>query len=296
VFENVAEVSGVAVAPARKLRERSHSLSRPKSQSAQRHPLAAPKNPRGVDGCSRLMNCLVMGGRTFARYEFFYSDIDRPWFKEDRFRTELSKRGVPPDTNFSRRQWSVIRSMVFKRPRRFSPQFIKQERAKLEQYRSTMRCLQHMGLPRPEDFSFEVVRPIEVGTTVTAIMFGSLHRGVVLDYNVDRCSYYIKFDKKELGQAFCLDCEVATYEVPAVLYGVDSVAVEATATGVAAERNQPAAGESENGMRYASVRKVAQEYRKNTAISMESRNGVVKHDVGNGHRAFDGNVDHYGMD
>jgi hypothetical protein len=196
-----------------------------------------------------------MGGRTFARYEFFYSDLDRPWFKEDTFRIELSKRGIAPDAKFSRRQWSVIRRVVFKRPRRFSVQFIKQERAKLEQYRSTMRCLQHLGLPCPEGFLFKVVRPIEVGTTVTAIKFGSLHRGVVLDYNVDSCSYYIEFDKKELGLEFCRDYEVASYGVPTVMYGTDSVTLEGTATAVAAARNQPR-GELENGKSYASAGKV----------------------------------------
>ena len=30
--------------------------------------------------CSKLINCLQGSGRNMARYEFFYSDIDRPWY------------------------------------------------------------------------------------------------------------------------------------------------------------------------------------------------------------------------
>ena len=149
-----------------------------------------------------------------------------------------------------------------------------------------MRCLQHMGLPCPDYFSFKVLRPIDVGTTVTAIKFGSLHRGVVLDYNVDRCSYYIEFDKKELGLEFCLDYEVATYRVPTLMYGTDSVTLEGTDTAVAAARNQPR-GELENGKSYASIGKVTPEYRKGTTAFT---NGVVEHFIGNGHIGAKGNL------
>ena len=150
--------------------------------------------------------------QTFAMYEFFYSDLDRPWFTYDWFGADIASRGVSPGSNFSRSDWLLIRREILSRPRRFSKRFIKQELRKLEEYRSTARCLQHTGLPRPEGFPFEVVHPIKYGAHVTAFndQRGALSRGIVVDYNMRLCAYCVSFDG--LPSTLCPDTAVASHK------------------------------------------------------------------------------------
>jgi DIRP len=147
--------------------------------------------------CMRLIRFLNNGARSFARYEFFYSDIDRPWFLHNFFSDELKQRGIPMDARFTRREWSVIRKTLFSRPRRFSSQFIKLEIQKLDEFRSFVRNTRI---------------PIQTGTRVTAYNSNLklLHRGVIRDFNADNISYLVEFERKELGCCFVPDYEVAT--------------------------------------------------------------------------------------
>lgn len=60
-------------------------------------PLAPPPTG-GSDAQDTVWNRKLIIGlnglmRSFARYELFYSDIDRPWFNFNQFRVELEKRG-----------------------------------------------------------------------------------------------------------------------------------------------------------------------------------------------------------
>ena len=204
--------------------------------------------------CSKLINFLNSGGRSFARYEFFYSDIDRAWFNFNFFALDLSKLGIPTDIKLTRTEWSLVRQHIRKRPRRFSRNFVKQEVEKLRAYRSIIRKMQHSGMPRPKGFLFEVPRAIKVGATVTAYSrkFCILHRGMVLDYDIDRRMYLVQFERKELGFEFCPDVEVASHGVPEILDICNVVALDGTPVGLFANQNRQY-GDLEYGTCYASL-------------------------------------------
>jgi len=204
--------------------------------------------------CTKLIHCLNGRGRSFARHEFFYSDIDRPWFNFDSFRVDLAKRGISPDARFSRSEWSIIRQQIRKRPRLFSKAFVAEELTKLRQYRSTIWAMQHEELPRPEGFLFEVPRPINAGTTVTALHRGIdiLHRGVVLAYDKSRAQYLVQFERKELGFGFCPDHEVASHGVPQLLPSPSACALDGAKIGGFVEQDCPA-GATDYGTAYALV-------------------------------------------
>lgn len=178
---------------------------------------------------SELIRCPTTDSRPFTRYEFFYSDIDRPWFNYDWFDADLACRGISPESNFSRRDWIFIRGDSLRRPRRFSKRFIKQELRKLEEYRSTARCLQHTGLPRPEGFPFEVLRPIKYGDNVTAFnsQIGALDRGVVVSYDLGRCAYFVSFNGRP--STLCPDTAVASHGTPLLLLDCEPIVVNDTA-------------------------------------------------------------------
>ena len=77
--------------------------------------------------------------------EYFYSFIDKPFFKENELVETLHDAGMPIDLN--KREWSMIRQQFSEqqkkpqnRPRRlFSAQFIEDEKKKLVTYRKIFR-------------------------------------------------------------------------------------------------------------------------------------------------------------
>jgi hypothetical protein len=211
---------------------------------------------RYASWCAKLINCLNGRGRSFARNEFFYSDIDRPWFNFDSFRVELAKMGISPDTKFSRSEWSVIRQQIRKRPRRFSKNFVAEESNKLRKYRHVIWEMQHEGRARPEGFLFDVPDSIVPGTTVTALHQGLdiLHRGVVLGYDKNRASYLVQFERKELGFWLCPDHEVASHGEPKLLSRMPSAhGLDGTEIGGFGEERCPP-GATGYGTGYAQVK------------------------------------------
>ena len=203
-----------------------------------RHPLMMDHTTNGrltgTDGrysawTSKLMRRVNSDDRPFTRYEYFYSDVDRPWFNYDWLSAELADRGIPPHSNFARTNWHLIRRKTLPRPRRFSKRFIQQELRKLEEYRSTVRILQHTGLQPPEGFPFEVIQPIEVGTQVTAFndQLGALRDAVVDGYDFGRCAYLVSFD--QMPCTLCPDTFVASQGEPQLLYDAEPITVNDTA-------------------------------------------------------------------
>lgn len=229
--------------------------------------------------CSRLLNCLNSGGRSFARYEFFYSDIDRPWFNFNYFELDLCKLGIPTDTKLTRTEWSLVRQQIRKRPRRFSRNFVNQEVERLKDYRSIVRKMQHMGMPRPKGFLFEVPRAIEVGTVVTAFCkkYHILHRGMVLDYDFSRRMYLIQFERKELGFEFCPDVEVASHGVPQLFTSCDTLALDGSPIGCFADSNNQH-GDPEYGTCHSSTQNLKQNAKKNDQAKPMSASEVVQFD------------------
>ena len=111
----------------------------------------------------KMIDSLTGSARSWARYEFFYSDIDRPWFNFNEFHIELAKHGVSPLAKLTRKEWSAVREAIRGRPRRFSKKFISSEMNKLNSYRHLVRMMQHTGVPRPPNFGYEVYPAIKVG-------------------------------------------------------------------------------------------------------------------------------------
>ncbi|KAL1536274.1 protein ALWAYS EARLY 3-like [Salvia divinorum] len=106
----------------------------------------------------------------------------------------------------TRVEWGAIRSSLGK-PRRFSEQFLKEEKEKLNQYRDSVR--KHYtelregrgGLPT------DLVRRLSVGQRVTAIhpKTREVHDGSVLTADHSRCR--VQFDRHELGFEFIMDID-----------------------------------------------------------------------------------------
>lgn len=172
--------------------------------------------------CHKLVNCLNGGARGWAMKEFFYSDIDRPFYTANSFAKEVAKLGILPNAKMTRREWSVVRRMIRRRPRRFSKRFILSQLRERNKYRKMVRDLQQ----KPDETNhtgYAIPAPIRVGATVTAYnkKFLILHRGVILHHEpsngTTNGNYLVQFERKELGHEMCSDTEVASHGVPDIL-------------------------------------------------------------------------------
>ena len=189
--------------------------------------------------CVKMIDSLTGSARSWARHEFFYSDIDRPWFNFNEFQTELAKHGISPTVKLTRQEWSAVRKAIRGRPRRFSSKFVRDELNKLNKYRHLIRMMQHTGLPRPPHFGYEVYSAIKIGHVVTAYTrrFRILQRGTVLTYDANRKMYLIQFERTEVGFEFVLDIDVASHGLPELLYEASEVALDETLIGGFADKN-----------------------------------------------------------
>ena len=189
--------------------------------------------------CVKMIDSLTGSARSWARHEFFYSDIDRPWFNFNEFQTELAKHGISPTVKLTRQEWSAVRKAIRGRPRRFSSKFVRDELVKLNNYRHLIRMMQHTGLPRPPHFGYEVYSAVKIGHIVTAYTrrFRILQRGTVLTYDANRKMYLIQFERTEVGFEFVLDIDVASHGLPELLYEASEVALDETLIGGFADKN-----------------------------------------------------------
>ncbi|KAM3337589.1 protein ALWAYS EARLY 3 isoform X1 [Capsicum galapagoense] len=145
--------------------------------------------------------------RSWSIYEWFYSAIDYPWFAQKEFVEYLDHVGLGHVPRLTRVEWSVIRSSLG-RPRRFSVQFLNEERDKLNQYRESVRT--HYSELREgtrEGLPADLARPLSVGQRVIAIhpKTREIHDGSVLTVDRSRCR--VQFDRPELGVEFVMDFE-----------------------------------------------------------------------------------------
>ncbi|XP_021727746.1 protein ALWAYS EARLY 3-like isoform X3 [Chenopodium quinoa] len=156
----------------------------------------------------RLCNCLSSHRvRRWCVYEWFYSAIDYPWFAKSEFVEYLYHVGLGHVPRLTRVEWGVIRSSLGK-PRRFSQQFLKEEKEKLNYYRESVRShYSELRMGKREGLPTDLARPLTVGQRVIAIHPRSreVHNGNVLtvDHNVCR----IQFDRPELGVEFVKDID-----------------------------------------------------------------------------------------
>ncbi|KAK6254539.1 hypothetical protein SCA6_015844 [Theobroma cacao] len=145
--------------------------------------------------------------RRWCTFEWFCSTIDYPWFAKREFVEYLDHVGLGHVPRLTRVEWGVIRSSLGK-PRRFSEQFLKEEREKLYQYRESVRT--HYAELRAgigEGLPTDLARPLSVGQRVIAIhpKTREIHDGNVLI--VDHSRYRIQFDSTELGVESVMDID-----------------------------------------------------------------------------------------
>ncbi|KAL6548493.1 hypothetical protein OROGR_008914 [Orobanche gracilis] len=156
----------------------------------------------------KLSNCLLNHRlRIWCNYEWFYSAIDYPWFAKREFVEYLYHVGLGHVPRLTRVEWGVIRSSLGK-PRRFSEQFLKEEKEKLNQYRDSVR--KHYTELREgtrEGLPTDLARPLFVGQRVIAIHSKTreISDGSVLTVDHSKCR--IQFDRPELGVEFVMDID-----------------------------------------------------------------------------------------
>ncbi|XVF28360.1 hypothetical protein REPUB_Repub15cG0023000 [Reevesia pubescens] len=145
--------------------------------------------------------------RRWCAFEWFYSTIDYPWFAKREFVEYLDHVGLGHVPRLTRVEWGVIRSSLGK-PRRFSEQFLKEEREKLYQYRESVRThYTELRAGIAEGLPTDLARPLSVGQRVIAVhpKTREIHDGSVLI--VDHNRYRIQFDNPELGVEFVVDID-----------------------------------------------------------------------------------------
>nr|XP_027075043.1 protein ALWAYS EARLY 3-like [Coffea arabica] len=156
----------------------------------------------------KLANCLSNHRlRRWCAYEWFYNAIDYPWFAKREFVEYLYHVGLGHVPRLTRVEWGVIRSSLGK-PRRFSQQFLKEEKEKLNKYRDSVRT--HYTELRKgirEGLPTDLARPLTVGQRVIAIhpKTREIHDGSVLTVDHSRCR--VQFDRPELGVEFVMDVD-----------------------------------------------------------------------------------------
>ncbi|KAL6532247.1 hypothetical protein OROGR_014217 [Orobanche gracilis] len=156
----------------------------------------------------KLSNCLLNHRlRRWCNYEWFYSAIDYPWFAKREFVEYLYHVGLGHVPRLTRVEWGVIRSSLGK-PRRFSEQFLKEEKEKLNQYRDSVR--KHYTELREgtrEGLPTDLARPLSVGQRVIAIhpRTREINDGSVLTVDHSKCR--IQFYRPELGVEFVMDID-----------------------------------------------------------------------------------------
>uniref|UniRef100_A0A2N9IY91 HTH myb-type domain-containing protein n=1 Tax=Fagus sylvatica TaxID=28930 RepID=A0A2N9IY91_FAGSY len=156
----------------------------------------------------KLSNCLSSDqARRWCTFEWFYSAIDYPWFAKREFMEYLDHVGLGNVPRLTRVEWGVIRSSLG-RPRRFSEQFLKEEREKLNQYRESVRGhYAELCAGTREGLPTDLARPLSVAQRVIALhpRTREIHDGSVLTVDHSRCR--IQFDQPELGVEFVLDID-----------------------------------------------------------------------------------------
>ncbi|XP_059668464.1 protein ALWAYS EARLY 3 isoform X2 [Cornus florida] len=156
----------------------------------------------------KLSNCLSNPRlRRWCAFEWFYSSVDYPWFAKREFVEYLYHVGLGHVPRLTRVEWGVIRSSLGK-PRRFSEQFLKEEKEKLNQYRDSVRKhYTELRAGTREGLPTDLARPLSVGQRVMAIhpKTREIHDGGVLTVDQSRCR--VQFDRPDLGVEFVMDID-----------------------------------------------------------------------------------------
>ncbi|KAL8244693.1 hypothetical protein R6Q59_010951 [Mikania micrantha] len=145
--------------------------------------------------------------RRWCTFEWFYSAIDDPWFAKREFVEYLFHVGLGHVPRLTRVEWGVIRSSLGK-PRRFSDQFLKEEKDKLNQFRDSVRThYTELRAGSRDGLPTDLARPLTVGQHVLAVYpkTREIHDGTVLTVDHDRCR--VQFNHPELGVEIIMDTD-----------------------------------------------------------------------------------------
>lgn len=152
----------------------------------------------------------------WCKAEWFYSYIDKGFFSHNEFEEALKVLKLNEIECFTKYEFQLIRS-IFGRPRRFSGNFVNQERKKLGKYREAMKVLQQ-GKVLPSTYHdmlpyIKMNKPnsssrLMVGQRVLAIhpCTRELRSGSIL--TLDSSRYHIQFDRPELGVTSVTDVNI----------------------------------------------------------------------------------------
>ncbi|KAI4345449.1 hypothetical protein L6164_012572 [Bauhinia variegata] len=176
--------------------------------SSQHNKLISSLQDGATSHKGKLINCLSLcQTRRWCTFEWFYSAIDYPWFAKREFMEYLDHVGLGHVPRLTRIEWGVIRSSLGK-PRRFSEQFLKEEKSKLYQYRESVRTHYAELLAGTRDgLPTDLALPLVVGQRVIAIhpITREIHDGSILTVDHSRCR--VQFDQPELGVEFVMDID-----------------------------------------------------------------------------------------
>ncbi|KAI3522380.1 hypothetical protein L1887_00118 [Cichorium endivia] len=145
--------------------------------------------------------------RRWCACEFFYSAMDHPWFAKQEFVEYLYHVGLGHVPRLTRVEWGVIRSSLGK-PRRFSSNFLKEEKEKLNQYQDSVRThYTELRSGNRDGLPTDLARPLSVGQRVIAVYpkTREIHDGTVLTVDHDRCR--VQFDRPDLGVEKIMDTD-----------------------------------------------------------------------------------------
>ncbi|KAL7220650.1 hypothetical protein ACSBR2_013516 [Camellia fascicularis] len=175
----------------------------------EQHNLPIPSIHDGASNLKeKISNCLSNHRtRRWCAFEWFYSAVDYPWFAKREFVEYLNHVGLGHVPRLTRVEWGVIRSSLGK-PRRFSEQFLREEKEKLNQYRESVRThYTELRTGTREGLPADLVRPLSVGQRVIAIhpRTRQIHDGNILTVDHTRCR--VQFDRPELGVEFVQDID-----------------------------------------------------------------------------------------
>ncbi|EGG18885.1 RmlC-like cupin family protein [Cavenderia fasciculata] len=148
------------------------------------HPKAS--NPPTDPSCTLSPHQNLRLSGKWALCEWFYSDIDAPFFFYNEFQMWLNQNGIGSIKKLSRMEWNQVRSRM-KKPRRLSQRFFEEAREKLYQTRDKIR----QSMLTNDLFKFIQIEP---DSKVLYIKDNSLLSGIIISYIEPSQTYTIKND------------------------------------------------------------------------------------------------------
>eukprot|EP01132_Coremiostelium_polycephalum_P001931 gene1931-2366_t len=157
------------------------------SDSTQQPSSSPQQQVTGSPTGSTYRNQLSKSGK-WATYEWFYSDLDVPFYFYNEFQIWLNQIGIGKRKKLTKMEWNEVR-LKMKKPRRLSKNFFNEAREKLYQTRDKVR----QSMLKDEIFKFLL---IEGNSKVLYLSENSVHKGTVVKYSEETQTYAILSDTR----------------------------------------------------------------------------------------------------